>query len=64
MTEREMMERMVEISKREGAMLAAIEALGRTIVELRDKLQSKDFDIDELKRKLADAERRVSNGKD
>lgn len=55
MTEREMLDRMTEISKREGAMLAAIEALGRTIVELREKLQSKDFDIALLEEELGKA---------
>ena len=58
MDEKEMLDRLIEISKKEGAMLAAFEALGRTIVELNDKLRSKDFDIELLKEKLADAERR------
>lgn len=55
MTEREMLDRLLEVSKRETAMVAAIEALGRTIVELREKLQSKDFDIAMLKEELAKA---------
>jgi hypothetical protein len=53
MTEREMMECLIETSKKEGAVLAAFEALGRTIVELRENLQSRERDIQELKEELA-----------
>ena len=48
MTEREML----EISKKEGAMLAATEALGKTIVDLKDELNSKRFEIEEFEREL------------
>jgi hypothetical protein len=63
MKEREMIERMVEIHKKEEAMLATFEALGKTIVELREKLQSKEFDIALLKEELAKA-KEGANGKD
>ncbi len=60
MSEREMLERMIETHKHEEAMLAAIEALGRTIVELREKLLSKDFDISLLKENLKKAEDKLA----
>ena len=53
MDEKEMLDRLIEISKKDGAMLAAVEALGRTIVELKDEIQSKEFDICVLKEELA-----------
>lgn len=53
MTERETINSLLEISKREGAMLAAIEALGRTIVELKSEIRSKEYQIAELENQLA-----------
>ena len=54
MTEKETLQMYREISKRESAMLKAIEALGNKIESLETDLSIKDRRIIELEQKLAE----------
>lgn len=54
MTEKETLQMYREISKRESAMLKAIEALGNKIESLETDISIKDRRIIELEQKLAE----------
>lgn len=56
MTDRERINTLVEIGKKEGSMLAAFEALGKVIDELKSDIRWRDIRIAELERKLAEME--------
>ena len=56
MTDRERINTLVEISKKEGSMLAAFEALGKVIDELKSDIRWRDLRIAELEGKLAERE--------
>ncbi len=58
MTERETVNTLLAISKKEGSLLASFEALGRVIEELKSEIRIKDYRIAELEEKLADPIRR------
>ena len=53
MSERETIDTLLEMTKKDGSILAVFEALGRTIVELKREVRSKDFRIAELEKELA-----------
>ena len=53
MTERETINTLLEINKKDSSYLAAFEALGRTIEELKREVHHKDLKIAELEEKLA-----------
>lgn len=53
MSEKETINTLLEITKRDSSYLAAFEALGRTIEELKREVRSKDFRITELEGQLA-----------
>ena len=56
MSEKETIDTLLEITKKDSSYLAAFEALGRTIEELKREVRSKDFRITELEKKLAKVE--------
>lgn len=56
MTERETINSLLEISKKEGGLLAAFEACGRIIEELKSENTSKRYRIEELEKKVAELE--------
>ena len=56
MTERETIESLLAINKRDSSYLAAFEALGKVIEDLKSDIRSRDFRIAELERKLAEEE--------
>ena len=58
MGERETVNTLLAISKKEGSLLASFEALGRVIEELKSEIRIKDYRIAELEEKLANVERR------
>ena len=53
MTDRETINSLMEITKRDSSYLSAFEALGKTIEDLKRELRSKDFLISELEKELA-----------
>ena len=56
MTERETINSLLEITKKEGGLLAAFEACGRIIEELKSENTSKRYRIEELEKKVAELE--------
>ncbi len=55
MTERDTIDSLLAITKKDSSYLAAFEALGKTIEELKSENRSKDFLIEQLERELAKA---------
>lgn len=53
MSEKDTIQSLLEMNKKDSSYLAAFEALGRTIEELKGELRSKDFLISELEKELA-----------
>lgn len=59
MTERETIDTLIAVSKKDSSYLAAFEALGKTIEDLKSELRTKDYIISELKGKLKETEERL-----
>ena len=59
MTERETIDTLIAMSKKDSSYLAAFEALGRVIEDLKSELRSKDYIISDLKEKLKETEARL-----
>ena len=55
MTEKETIDFLIKTSQKESSYLAAFEALGKVIEDLKSEIRSKDFEIAELKREMAKA---------
>lgn len=53
MSEKDTIQSLLEMDKKDSSYLAAFEALGRTIEELKRDIRSKDFRIAELEKELA-----------
>lgn len=53
MSEKDTIQSLLEMNKKDSSYLAAFEALGRTIEELKRDIRSKDFRIAELEKELA-----------
>lgn len=53
MSEKDTIQSLLEMNKKDSSYLAAFEALGRTIEELKREIRHKDFKIAELEEKLA-----------
>lgn len=60
MTDRETIDTLLEISKKKGSYLAAFEALGKVIEDLKGEIRVKDIDIASLKKQLAEAEENLA----
>lgn len=54
MTDRDTIQSLLEISKKESSYLAAYEALGKVIEDLKCEIHSKNYRIAELERQLAE----------
>lgn len=54
MTDRDTIQSLLEISKKESSYLAAYEALGKVIEDLKCEIRSKNYIIAELERQLAE----------
>ena len=63
MTERETINTLLEITKKDSSYLAAFEALGRTIEELKREVRSREFDISQLKEELDIAKKALAKVK-
>ena len=63
MTERETINTLLEITKRDSSYLTAFEALGRTIEELKREVRSKELDIAHLKEELDIANKELAKVK-
>jgi hypothetical protein len=55
MTEKETIDFLINTSQKESSYLAAFEALGKVIEDLKSEIRRKDFEIAELKREMAQA---------
>jgi hypothetical protein len=55
MSEKDTIQSLLEMNKKDSSYLAAFEALGRTIEELKREISSKDFLIADLEKELAKA---------
>ena len=53
MTERETINTLLALNKKDSSYLAAFEALGKVIEDLKSEIRSKDYKIAELEEKLA-----------
>lgn len=53
MSERDTINTLLEINKKDSSYLAAFEALGKTIEDLKRDIRTKDFRISELEKELA-----------
>lgn len=53
MSDKDTIQSLLEMNKKDSSYLAAFEALGRTIEELKRDIRSKDFLISELEKELA-----------
>lgn len=53
MTERETINTLLAITKKDSSYLAAFEALGKVIEDLKSEIRSKEYQIAELEEKLA-----------
>lgn len=60
MTEREKLNSLIEISKKEGNIIAAFEACGNMIESLRGDILYKNIRIETLEKQLAEAERKLA----
>ena len=56
MTERETIDSLLAIHKRDSSYLTAFEALGKVIEDLKFEIRSRDYRISELEKKLAEKE--------
>ena len=63
MSEQDTINTLLEITKRDSSYLAAFEALGRTIEELKREVRSKEFDIAHLKEELDIAKKELAKVK-
>ena len=59
MTERETIDTLIAVSKKDSSYLAAFEALGKAIEDLKSELRTKDYIISDLKEKLKETEARL-----
>lgn len=55
MTEKETLDFLIKNSQRDSSYLAAFEALGKVIEDLKSEIRSKDFQIAELEKELKKA---------
>ena len=53
MSDKDTIQSLLEMNKKDSSFLAAFEALGKTIEELKRDIRSKDFLISELEKELA-----------
>ena len=53
MSEKDTINTLLEINKKDSSYLAAFEALGKTIEDLKRDIRSKEFRISELEKELA-----------
>ena len=60
MTERETIDSLLEITKKEGGLLAAFEACGRVIEGLKSENLSKRYRIEDLEKKVAELEEKLA----